>query len=126
MTLLLNYAHPILDVQLARVAELLGAEIALRDIPVTVARERPIAEVTVELADAAGLSPAEWQTTPIIVNPPGLAPLALALLAEIHGRAGGFPAMLNVRPVSGSTPTTYEVAEIVNLQGIRDRARLRR
>ncbi len=31
--------------------------------------------------------------------------------------------MLNVRPVADSTPTRYEVAEVVNLQAIRDAAR---
>jgi hypothetical protein len=57
------------------------------------------------------------------VNPPALAPLALALIAELHGRCGGFPAMLNVRPVAGAIPTRYEVAEVVNLQTVRDAAR---
>ena len=29
---------------------------------------------------------------------------------------GYFPAIIRVRPVAGSTPPTYEVAEIINLQ----------
>ncbi|MFN3763696.1 MAG: CRISPR-associated protein Csx15, partial [Anaerolineae bacterium] len=49
-----------------------------------------------------------------------------ALLAELHGRCGYFPAMLRVRPVPGSTPPRYEVAEIVNLQMLREEARKRR
>lgn len=126
MTLLLNYGHPLTEEQLARTAALLGETPTVRYIPFNIDRERALAEVAVELADASQLSPEAWQTTPIVINPPGLAPLAAALLAEIHGRMGGFPAMLNIRPVSGSTPTIYEVAEIVNLQAIRDSARLRR
>ena len=59
-----------------------------------------------------GVDPEAWQTTPLVLNPPALAPLALALLAELHGRCGGFPALLNVRPVADSLPTRYEVAEL--------------
>jgi hypothetical protein len=60
------------------------------------------------------------------VNPPGLAPATAALLAELHGRMGYFPSILRLRPVSGTTPTRYEVAEIINLQALRDAARLQR
>lgn len=69
------------------------------------------------------MTPEAWQATPLVLNPPALAPLALALIAELHGRCGGFPALLNVCPVAGSTPTRYEVAEIVNLQALREVAR---
>jgi len=86
----------------------------------------PFAEQVRALADRVGLSPEEWQTTPLLVNLPGYAPAAAALLAELHGRMGHFPAVLRLRPVEGSVPTRYEVAEIINLQAIRDQARIRR
>lgn len=124
--LLLNFAHPLTDAQVAQVAALQGAQPEVRDIPTQVDRARALADVARALADAAGLSPSEWQTLPLLVNPPGLAPLALALIAELHGRCGYFPAILNVRPVAGATPPSYEVAEIVSLQALRDAGRLRR
>ena len=34
--------------------------------------------------------------------------------------------MVNIRPIAGSIPTRYEVAEILNLQAIREEARRRR
>lgn len=124
--LLLNFAHPLTPAQLAQIAAMLGEEPTVHDIRVQIFRERPIADVARELTDAAGLTPGEWQRLPLLINPPGLAPLAVALMAEIHGRSGHFPAMLNIRP-STSTPTTsYEVAEVVNLQAMRDQARRRR
>src|SRR5215213_4068568 len=123
MTLLLNYAHPLPPEQLARVAELVGQTLAIRDITVHIDRARPLAEVARELVDAAGLAPADWHGLALIVNPPGLAPLALALIAEIHGRSGHFPAIVNIRPIASSLPTQYEVQEIVNLQIVRDDAR---
>lgn len=120
---LLNYAHPLSAEQLATVVEAIGELPTVRDLPAHADRSRPLVEVARELADSAGLSPDEWQTTPLLLNPPALAPVALAFIAELHGRCGGFPAMLNVRPVEGSTPTRYEVAEVVNLQALRERAR---
>jgi len=84
------------------------------------------AEQVRTLADRVGLSPEDWQTTPLLVNPPGYAPATAALLAELHGRMGHFPAVLRLHPVEGSTPTRYEVAEVINLQQIREDARLRR
>jgi hypothetical protein len=124
--LLLNFAHPLTEVQLAQASALAGEPLEVRDIAVQVDRARPIAEVALELAEAAGLTSAEWQTQLLLVNPPGLAPLALALIAEIHGRSGHFPAILNIRPVAGAVPVRYEVAEIVNMQALRDAARGRR
>lgn len=124
--LVLNYAHPLTAEQLAQVAAATGGEPEERLIAAHADRARPIVEVARELADAAGLDGVAWQTTPLVVNPPALAPLALALAAELHGRAGGFPAMLNVRPVAGSVPTRYEVAEVVALQAAREAARGRR
>jgi hypothetical protein len=36
---------------------------------------------------------------------------------------GYFPPVLRLRPVAGSVPPQFEVAEILNLQAVRDRAR---
>jgi hypothetical protein len=124
--ILLNYAHPLTAEQFAQVAALLGAAPELRDVPTHVDRSLPMAEIAAALADAAGLSPSEWQTTPLLINPPGLAALALALLAELHGRSGYWMPALNIRPVSGALPPRYEVAAIINLQAIREAARGRR
>ncbi len=124
--LLLNYAHPLPETQAARLTSMLGEEMTVRMIASQVDRERPIAEIAQELADATDLTGEQWQTQPIVVNPPSLAPLALALIAEIHGRSGGFPAMLNIRPVANSVPTRYEIAEVVNLQTLREAARTKR
>ncbi|PDW04682.1 hypothetical protein CJ255_02520 [Candidatus Viridilinea mediisalina] len=124
--LLLNYSHPLNKEQIARLAALLPDPVAVRDLASQVDRARPLDEVACELADAAGLSPMEWQTTPLLINPPALAPVALALIAEVHGRCGSFPALLHVRPVANSTPTRYEVGEVLNLQAVREAARGRR
>jgi hypothetical protein len=126
MIVLLNYSHPLPAAEAGRLEALCGGPLEVRALAAQVDRARPLAEVARELADGAGLGPDEWQTTPLLLNPPALAPVALALVAELHGRCGGFPAILNVRPVAGSVPTRYEVAEVVNLQAVREAARGRR
>ncbi len=122
--IVLNFAHPITEEQRAQIEALTGQTIErVVDIPSQIDVQHPLAPQVVAMADAAGLSPAEWQTLPILVNPPSLNFSAVALLAELHGRMGYFPPIVRLRPVEGSVPPRFEVAEIVDLQGIRERAR---
>ena len=39
---------------------------------------------------------------------------------------GYFPAVLRLRPVPGNAPPQFELAEVLNLQAMRDAARARR
>jgi len=120
----LNFSHPLTAEQLAQVTGLTKQPVErVVDVPVQVDHGRPLAEQIAKLAEAAGLSSEEWQTLPLVVNPPGYAPAATALLAELHGRMGHFPPLLWIRAAAGSTPTRFEVSEIVDVQTIRDRAR---
>ena len=122
--ILLNFTHPLTPDHLAQIETLTGQEVAeVRGEMAEFDHESPFAEQVRALADRVGLSPDEWQTTPLLVNPPGYAPATAVLLAELHGRTGHFPAVLRLHPVDGSVPTRYEVAEIVNLQQVRDDAR---
>jgi len=125
--ILLNFTHPLTPDHLAQIETLTGQEVAeVRGEMAEFDHQSPFAEQVRALADRVDLSPEEWQTTPLLVNPPGYAPATAVLLAELHGRTGHFPAVLRLHPVDGSTPTRYEVAEIVNLQQVRDDARTRR
>ncbi len=125
--LLLNFSHPLTPAQRDQLAALLGgAPPDVRDVPAQFDQARPFADQVAELLDAAGLSAAEWQTTPLLILPPAYAPIAATLIAELHGRMGYFPALVRSRPVAGSTPPQFEVAEIINLQAVRDTARNRR
>ena len=78
------------------------------------------------LVDSIDFSVEDWQTKPILINPPSYNYAALTLLAELHGRMGYFPAILRIRPVAESVPPVFEVAEIINLQAVREQAREQR
>ncbi len=125
-TLILNFGHPMTEAQQAEVASLLGHAPRVQDVRLHIERQRPLADIVREIVDSIGLSSEAWQTHPIFINPPGLAPLALTLIAELHGRCGYFLPILHIRPVEGALPPRYEVAELVNLNTLREEARTRR
>lgn len=124
--LILNFTHPLTTQQREQIEDLVATSIEeIRTIPVQINHEEPLEPQIIAIVDAAGLSSEEWQTRPLVINPPGYAPAAFVLLAELHGRIGHFPALLRLRPKSGAV-TSYEVAEVLNLQAIREAARKRR
>ena len=53
--------------------------------------------------DALGWSTRQWQTTSFVVVLPALSLLATILTAEVHGRAGHFPLVVQIRG-RGTTP----------------------
>jgi hypothetical protein len=127
MILLLNFSHPLTDAHLAQAEALTGQHVErVAEVHSQIDAQQPLSPQVVEMVDACGLSPAEWQTLPLLVNPPALNFSAVALLAELHGRLGYFPAVVRTRPIEDSLPPRYEVAEIVNLQALRDAARQKR
>jgi hypothetical protein len=123
----LNFAHPLTTAQRDQIESLAHTLIEeVRTIPIQIDQAKPLAEQIAAIVDNIGLSSEDWQTRPLLINPPGFAPAAFVLLAELHGRIGHFPALIRLRPVAESVPTRYEVAELLNLQAIREKARTRR
>ncbi len=123
--IIINYSHPITDEQIAQIEQFTGSKVdEVRKIQVRLDHSRPFQEQIEELIAQAGLTDDEWQTLPIIINPPSLNFAAVMMLALLHGKMGYFPACLRLRPVEGSLPPKYEVAEVMNLQKARDTARM--
>lgn len=124
--LILNFTHPLTLEQQAQIEALANTAIEeVRTIPVQIDQAEPLEPQITAIVDAAELSSEEWQTRPLLINPPGYAPAAFVLLAQLHGRIGHFPTLIRLRPKPGPM-TTYEVAELLNLQTIREKARKRR
>ena len=124
--LILNFSHPFTYEQRAQIEALATTAIEEdRTIPVQIDQSEPLEPQITAIVDAVSLSSEEWQTRPLLINPPGYAPAAFVLLAELHGRIGHFPSLIRLRPKPGPV-TSYEVAELLNLQTIREVARKRR
>jgi hypothetical protein len=121
---IINLAHPLTEAQLRQVESLVGEKVEeVIDVPSQVDPGRSLAPQAEAMLEAAGLTTREWQTLPLIVNLPSLNFSAAVVLAHLHGRMGCFPAVLRLRPVPNAGPTRYEVAEILNLQSVRESAR---
>ena len=124
---LVNFSHPLTSEQLAAVERCLGTKLArVLDVPTQFDPAAPFAEQGRALVDAAGLSGEEWQALPLVVNPPALAVITAVVLAGIHGRRGHFPTVLRLRRNGSGPLATMEVAELIDLQAVREHARTRR
>ena len=125
--ILLNFSHPLTPEQTAQVENLAGQKIEqIITFPVQFDNNQPFLPQLAELVGSLPLSSEELQTQPILLNPPSLNFITGLLLAELHGRMGYFPPILRMRSIPDSLPPRYEVAEILNLQALRDEARHRR
>lgn len=121
---IVNFSHPLIEAQREQIEALAGRPVErIIDVATHFVDDRSYAEQVQDLAAAARLSAGEWQTLPLLINLPGFAPVVAVLLAHLHGLMGHFPTILRLRPVAGSTPARFEVAEAVNLQQARDQAR---
>jgi hypothetical protein len=125
--ILLNFSHPLPPAQLARVETLTGQPITqVITLAVQFDNDAPFLAQVQELVGRIPLTAEQYQTEPLLINPPSLNFITALLLAELHGRSGYFPPVLRTRPIPGSLPPQYEVAEILNLQAVRDAARTAR
>lgn len=112
--IILNFTHPLTAAQIAQVEALTGQPLTrISEVATQFDSERDFVPQVEALADACGLTPAEWQTAPLVIVPPALNFIAVTLLAELHGRMGYFPACARLRPVAGAVPPRYEVAEVL-------------
>lgn len=125
--IILNFSHPLTPAQVAQIETLTGQLVERTvDTPAQFDNQRDFVPQVTALADACGLTPAEWQTAPLAIVPPALSFIAVTLLAELHGRMGYFPSCVRLRPVAGAVPPRYEVAEVLGLQEVREKAREKR
>lgn len=122
--ILLNFSHPLTPEQTAEIETLTGQGLA-QVIPLAVQfdNEQPFLPQMQALVARIPLGAEALQTERILINPPALNFITALLLAELHGRMGYFPPVVRLRPVAGSLPPRYAVAEILNLQAVRDEAR---
>lgn len=125
--IVVNFSHPLSEEQQRRIEALTGQTIdAVYDIPCQLDQDKAFAPQIAGIIDAVPVLAEDWQTNSVLVNLPGLHNAAALVVAELHGRMGHFPACVRIRPVAGSVPTQFEVAEIINLEAVRREARTRR
>ena len=125
--ILINFTHPLTQDQKAQIETAVGQPLtAVHDIPCHFDNQQPFPPQVTDLLDTIPLTAAQWQTEPLLINPPAYAPAAVTLLAELHGRTGHFPTIVRIRPVPDAISVQFELAELINLQTIRENARRNR
>jgi hypothetical protein len=125
--LLLNFSHPLTPDQVKGIEAISGQTVERTiEAQAQFDHARLFPDQVRELVESLGLTPVQWQQEALLINPPSFNAIAVTLLAELHGRMGYFPPVVRLRPVAGSTPPRFEVAEVINLQQVRDEARSRR
>ena len=125
--LILNFSHPLTPAQQEQITAATGQPITrIHDIPTQFDEQQPFRAQLAALMEQIDLTPTAWQSEPILVVLPSLNFIAALLLAELHGRMGYFPPVVRTRPVADRVPRQYEVAEILDLQGVREGARRQR
>lgn len=129
--LLLNFAHPITDEQQAQITRLLDLDVIQERLQIVNTRShlninQPFAEQMIALLDTLGITSEEWQSIRLLINYPALSSSAILMLAELHGRCGYFPPAIRLKQEDGVVPPRYVLAEALDLQGQRQKARTRR
>lgn len=125
--ILLNFSHPLTPEQKAQIEALTNKTLdTVIALPIHFEQDKPFLPQLREILKTVTFTPEEWQTAPIIVNLPSYNYIAALTLAELHGRMGYFPPILRLKPVEGAIPPRFEVAEVINLQAVRDEARKER
>ena len=125
--ILINMGHPLTAENLAALETLLGRRMErVIEVEACVDLEQALAPQVRALAEAVGLSHLEWQTEPILLAPPALNVVAAAMMAELHGRMGYFCPIVRLKREPGVLPPHFVVAEVLDLQALRDEARTAR
>jgi hypothetical protein len=120
--ILINFARPIEDYQIAKLEELLKAKVdEVINVMGVLDDKQPFLPQMRKMFDLIGLTPSEWQSLPIIINIHGFAPAASVVLAWIHGLRGFFPEV--VRMARNEQSNRFEVVELLQLQSVRNEVR---
>ena len=122
--ILLNFSHPFTPEQITKIEELTNRKVEqVIALAIQFNHDEPFLPQLQEALRSVTFSPEEWQTLPVLVNLPSFNYISALALAELHGRMGYFPPILRMKPVEGALPPRFEVAEVINLQAVRDEAR---
>jgi len=117
-----NFSHPLRPDHLRQIEDLLGAEVGqLIERTASFDDRRPFAAQAASLVASIPLRAADWQSQRLVVNLPGHHAIAALVLAELHGRTGGFPPVLRLARVPPHHG--YAVVEILDLQAVRQAGR---
>ena len=123
----INFAHPLTDDQKKAIEQETGLAIErMLLVDTQIDTLLPLQPQVAAWLDGLGVASSEWQSEAVLMVLPSLSASTAVLLAELHGRMGHFPAIVRLRPAVGAVVPRFDVAEIINLQAVREGARASR
>lgn len=124
---ILNFAHPMTEAQQNQLAEKVGTAIDhVTTIKIHLDQTKEFVPQVVAVVDSLEIDSAAWQSNAWVIVLPALNYIAAILLAELHGRIGYFPTVVRLRPSDNPLLNEFVIAEIINLNRVREDARARR
>ena len=123
---ILNFSHPFTQSQIEQIEQLLFPEKLDNVINFKVAFDsnRTFYDQFTQFWEQQAFLMGDFANTPLVINLPAHNVIAALLLTHLHGLIGYFPAVIRLKAKEDVTPTTFEIAEIINLQSVREKARL--
>lgn len=124
---LLNFSHPLTNTQISEIESLTQLKLeTVRDVKVQFDVTQDFVPQVLKMVEELAITSQEWQTEAWLLVLPSLNFISAILLAELHGRMGRFPSIIRLRPTANALVSNFEVAEIINLDAVRNTARTRR
>jgi hypothetical protein len=124
---IINFAHPFTKDQLDQIRESLGCDIEIAyQSTAQFDHQAPFPAQVDALLESIPISGNQWQTERLLINLPSLNVIAALMLANLHGRIGHFPTVIRLKPRENATPPVFDLAEILNLNQMRENARRKR
>lgn len=121
---IINFTHPLTKKTLKQIEQLTKRHIdEVIEIKTQLDEYDTFDSQIDELIDKIGLTSEQWQEGQFLIHIPGFAQAAATVIAKLHGRMGHFPTIVRLRTVRNKNPREFELAEILNLQNIRDDSR---
>lgn len=125
--IVLNFSHPLSALQLEQLEAISGElidEVIVVDSFVDQTESLP-AQVS-HWINELEIDSSRWQSERWLVNLPALNVSTALVLAQLHGRMGYFPACVRIVPKQTAVSPKFLVAEVLNLQAVRNTARRNR
>ncbi len=126
MITILNMTHPLTRENLSQIATLLNKnedQLSVLHRSSHFNYGDPFPPQAFNLVDSFGLTTEQWQKDQIVLIPPSFSPIVALVISILHGKMGHFPTILYAVPIGGVT-TSYHYVGLINLQDVRNKARV--
>lgn len=116
----INFSHPLTAPQLSQIESHLNVRVEeVVKVRVNFDLYSPFVSQVSDLLNELGITPEEWRGGAWLIVPPSLNFITAVLLVELYNRMNRFPTIVRLRPVASALVSAFEVAEIIDLDGVR-------